>query len=741
MIGDGDISISHEMSPKSQADVDWSKYNAWKEDAYDRDNQFLLEPDKSKVSLSSIPSPRTGKFFNKKQNSRTINSAASFPSSHSKKNVSKRNQQALSYTSPATPDDKKKIEVNINRSSEKNNSDKSRKFNREIKKSLSFQPLGTSKISKSLCSDINNNLKLKKNTLARSSSLKSSTRKKSRSIQSGPCEYPNGIDLLKRGTHELYQQSNKRDNSQQLINTTHQDNESKYFLKDALTSARTSENESFKQKMKRKIFQGQKRGSTTSSTQTDDSSLTECSEGISHSREDKSTNYNLIEEYTLQQQEKCSIDRFLFEDYGNDKDGRNVNIAVQSPKLVKIQKLKLKVSPRKNRLIDELKCNSYSEDNENVFQDYSRNSLRRSKSCTTECNKSLVNGKIAIGYDNFNILENSLVSTKSEGNSPSFTNSVGLDIDEKVSRQRKKNNSFVHSNHDSFHKPCNERSSEISQYSIVHRITNVVKIHVYDLLAAETLMQLPWGCEFPIGKCFGALNSGLHALGTGAYHCGVEVNGIEYAFGANNIQGLSGVFTCVPKRSPGYEFRTTLDFGERRLMKKCWINVPKDRNINTNVETGESMSTYALFSDSFDDRSQAYETNSKVTSVYQEREVFIDGNDLMMEMAREYMGVDYDLLRNNCCTFARDACLRLGIMETEIPRWFLNSAEAGANTEDAIASIEKAVTCPFQMSDDNAGEGDDMNHSVGEESYYDGFEIIADIHSYKMGLNVHVINC
>jgi hypothetical protein len=53
---------------------------------------------------------------------------------------------------------------------------------------------------------------------------------------------------------------------------------------------------------------------------------------------------------------------------------------------------------------------------------------------------------------------------------------------------------------------------------------NRIKLHVYDLIAQETIMQLPWGCHFPIGQCFNALNSGLHTLGTGAYHVGIEVS-------------------------------------------------------------------------------------------------------------------------------------------------------------------------------------------------------------------------
>jgi hypothetical protein len=53
---------------------------------------------------------------------------------------------------------------------------------------------------------------------------------------------------------------------------------------------------------------------------------------------------------------------------------------------------------------------------------------------------------------------------------------------------------------------------------------NRVLLHVYDLIHDETVVALPFGCTFPIGQCFSAVNNGLHALGTGAYHCGIEVS-------------------------------------------------------------------------------------------------------------------------------------------------------------------------------------------------------------------------
>jgi hypothetical protein len=92
-------------------------------------------------------------------------------------------------------------------------------------------------------------------------------------------------------------------------------------------------------------------------------------------------------------------------------------------------------------------------------------------------------------------------------------------------------------------------------------------------------------------------------------------------------------------QAPGYQFRTTIDFGDRKF---C-------------VRNG----------------------------------VLVNGRKIILgEMAHEYKGVDYNLLRKNCCTFVHDACLRLGIEEQEVPTWFRNLAEAGAASQDAARSIK-----------------------------------------------------
>lgn len=194
------------------------------------------------------------------------------------------------------------------------------------------------------------------------------------------------------------------------------------------------------------------------------------------------------------------------------------------------------------------------------------------------------------------------------------------------------------------------------------RKTCWVKLHVYDLLADDTQLDV-WGCHFPLGQVFNAFNSSLHSIGTGAYHVGLEINGIEYAYGANSTRGLTGIFQCMPKGSPGYQFRTTIDFGNQA----------------------------------------------------------VNGREIVQKMATEYLGTDYDLLRKNCCTFAYDVCTRLGISEKDIPSWFHNLAAVGAVTQDAANYTLAPITQLF-----SGNELDKFTEYLNETSFNDQLEAIQD---------------
>ena len=232
------------------------------------------------------------------------------------------------------------------------------------------------------------------------------------------------------------------------------------------------------------------------------------------------------------------------------------------------------------------------------------------------------------------------------------------------------------------------------------RCYNDIKIHIYDLLTTDSLVEVPYlNCNFPIGRCLGVMNDGCQVLGTGIYHVGVEVNGFEYAFGANDTAGMSGVFTCTPRESPGYEYRETLDFGRVHTTKRTWIRIPTTDDTNSNSNNGaatsddETIGTTTLLSSlSDDEKKKKTKKNSSTTKYsFHEIESFVDGHSMILTMAREYMGTDYDLLRKNCCTFAHEVCTRLGVLESAIPTYFHNAARAGAHAEDVVNNVENSV--------------------------------------------------
>lgn len=187
--------------------------------------------------------------------------------------------------------------------------------------------------------------------------------------------------------------------------------------------------------------------------------------------------------------------------------------------------------------------------------------------------------------------------------------------------------------------------------------TNTIQLHVYDLIAEQVVMPVSLGVlgefHFPIGKCLHHLNSTLHGLGTGAYHVGLDVNGIEYAYGANSTPNRTGVFTCPPKHSPGYQYRCTIDLGS---------------------VVGRHPGHVLL------------------------RDV----------LAVEYLGMEYDLLRQNCVTFALDAAERLGVDRQTIPEWVGNLCGAGAAAQDTLQPLTQLLcqdssttTTPSLLQDDD----------------------------------------
>lgn len=128
------------------------------------------------------------------------------------------------------------------------------------------------------------------------------------------------------------------------------------------------------------------------------------------------------------------------------------------------------------------------------------------------------------------------------------------------------------------------------------------------------------------------MNAILNTMGTGAFHCGVEVHGREWSFQCTP-QG-TGVFSCSPRRCHAHSYRTSVDMG------KTWLT---------------------------------------------EREV-----SLLVEWMRgEWPGHSYDMLTRNCCHFSDELCRRLNV--GPIPLWTTSLAGAGAAVRGAYDAATEAL--------------------------------------------------
>jgi len=141
-----------------------------------------------------------------------------------------------------------------------------------------------------------------------------------------------------------------------------------------------------------------------------------------------------------------------------------------------------------------------------------------------------------------------------------------------------------------------------------------VTLHLYDFLTSGE------------GQ---ALNGVLRQLGTGAFHCGVEVYGKEWSFRGRSSPGGSGVFWIHPK-SASKSYRESVQMGK--------------------------------------------------TSMSEE-----DVQRLLRMLMKQWPSNNYDILKRNCCHFSDQFCQRLGV--GNIPTWITNLANTGKSIEEDINGV------------------------------------------------------
>ncbi|KAI3460304.1 hypothetical protein Pfo_016967 [Paulownia fortunei] len=116
------------------------------------------------------------------------------------------------------------------------------------------------------------------------------------------------------------------------------------------------------------------------------------------------------------------------------------------------------------------------------------------------------------------------------------------------------------------------------------------------------------------------MNGYVYWAGLGIFHSGVEVHGVEYAFGAHDFPS-SGVFEVEPRQCPGFQFRKSILVGTTSL-----------------------------------DATQVRE--------------------FMERQAARYNGDTYHLIVKNCNHFCKDICQKL--TGKRIPKWVNRLAKLGS---------------------------------------------------------------
>ncbi|KAJ8755158.1 hypothetical protein K2173_018956 [Erythroxylum novogranatense] len=144
------------------------------------------------------------------------------------------------------------------------------------------------------------------------------------------------------------------------------------------------------------------------------------------------------------------------------------------------------------------------------------------------------------------------------------------------------------------------------------------------------------------------MNGYAYWLGLGVYHSGVQVHGVEYAFGAHEYSS-TGIFEGEPKRCDGFTFRKSILIGKTDMSP-------------------------------------------------------VEVRAVMEALAEKYRGNAYNLITKNCNHFCNDACLSL--TGSPIPSWVNRLARLGFLCKCVLPSTLNSTKVRGRRVEDKANEGE-----------------------------------
>lgn len=180
----------------------------------------------------------------------------------------------------------------------------------------------------------------------------------------------------------------------------------------------------------------------------------------------------------------------------------------------------------------------------------------------------------------------------------------------------------------------------------------LVILHIYDVFGDERVQKV---------------NDVFRAVGSGAFHAGVEVFGQEWSYGYTPYS--TGLVYCEPKSNPAHRYREKIVMGATSLKEE-------------------------------------------------------DVENLLEEMAREWPGTEYDLLLHNCCHFCDAFCIKLGV--GPLPVWVTNLAGVGANLVAGVSGAALAVNGIVDAAAERAAELDKRYNILSTMDSFTTQEIAID---------------
>ncbi|KAL0903542.1 hypothetical protein M5K25_027929 [Dendrobium thyrsiflorum] len=155
------------------------------------------------------------------------------------------------------------------------------------------------------------------------------------------------------------------------------------------------------------------------------------------------------------------------------------------------------------------------------------------------------------------------------------------------------------------------------------------------------------------------INGYAYWFGLGVYHSGVQVHGVEYAYGAHD-HPTTGIFDAEPRSCPGFAFRKSILIGRTDLGPE-------------------------------------------------------EVQDLMEELAESYTGNTYNLISKNCNHFCNDACIRL--TGNAIPSWVNRLANLGFFCKCVLPVHVAAVRSRTEEANGGSGDGERRRLRSGSTRY------------------------